>query len=75
MISEKQIVVLIQVGKYAKRIDLQKKAIDSLATYGQRGIAPILEIISDCSNEEIKKYGHQTLKIIIEKTKDEWRDV
>ena len=73
--SEKQIYALIQIGKYAKRIDLQKKAIDSLAIYEQRGIVPILEIISGCSNEEVQGYGHLTIKKIIEVMRKEWHDI
>jgi len=62
--AEEQIDGLKKVAMRAVDSDARKKVIDTLATYGEKAVPAITEIINDALSTDIKEYGLATINKI-----------
>jgi len=62
--AEEQIDGLKKVAMRAVDSDARKKVIDTLATYGEKAVPAITEIINDALSIDIKEYGLATINKI-----------
>jgi len=61
---EEQIDGLKKVAMRSVEPDARKKAIDTLATYGEKAIPAITEIINDALSTGVRDYGLEIIKKI-----------
>jgi len=65
--KEEQINGLKKVGLNSLMVDTKKKVIDTLATYGEKAIPAITEIIDNSVMVEVREHGLDTIKKIKQK--------
>jgi len=66
MSEEEQIEKLKKIALETQWTDVEKKVIDALEAYGEKGIVPITEIIERSTRTDLEKYGLETIKRIKE---------
>ena len=71
MSEEEQIEKLKKIALDTQWTDVEKKVIDALEAYGEKGIVPITEIIERTTWTDLEKYGLETIKRIKEKKEGE----
>ncbi len=64
MSVEEQIDGLKKVAMSSVEPDARRKAIDTLAAYGEKAIPAITEIIKDSLSIDVREYGLDTIKRI-----------
>jgi len=62
--DEEQIDGLKKVAMSSVTPDARKKAIDTLATYGEKAIPAITDIIKDSLSTDVREHGLDTIKRI-----------
>ena len=67
MSEEEQIKKLKEVGLSTTVPDVKKKVIDTLASYGDKGIPAITEIVKNSTIIDTRMYGLDVIKKIKEK--------
>jgi len=60
--EEEQIDGLKKVGVHAVLGDTRKRVIDTLATYGEKAIPAIIEVVDGSVFPDVKEYGLGTVK-------------
>ena len=66
MSEEEQIEKLKKIALDTQWTDVEKKVIDALGAYGEKGIVPIAEIIERTKWTDLEGYGLETIRRIKE---------
>lgn len=70
MSEKEQIEKIKRIALGSTLIEVRKKAIDALSSYGEPAISAITDIIDDSITMDVRTYGLEIIKRIKEKPRD-----